>query len=329
MEQLGNELQNAESQSAEFWILYCRVSSHAQQKEGASLSFQLNAIENYIANNKKQLNSDLNSEPNIIKILEQASAKKMKKQKQFVKCLNEISLMKPIPKTRIFVYHSSRFSRDETIGKSFVEELHKNNIFISSVSENLDSQYQLEQWKDAIQSSIDESKLLSSRIKSGYYEKKRLGGQYESCGLYPQESSNKNLSTINDDNLVLFERYWVDLQTEQGLSIKIPKIRITEQGKYISNLLLKYSTKKFKDAFQQFYKDLNKMNSQIQSSETERYSTNNTSVRELENDELDWDFEIVNNKLKEKQIQKLLHFWNPNIKWTKLLISRLILYSEK
>lgn len=310
------------SLASEYWIGYCRVSSQIQ-KDGASLSYQTNAIQDFW---NKFCTIDT-TKVKTVWVLEIASAKLMKNQKFLLQIFKDISLMNPIPQVKLFVYHSSRFSRDEIKGKEFLEELLNQGISVYSITENLNSTFHLKEWMEAIQNASNESKLLSKRIKDGFQEKKRLGGSYQSCGIKNQlfkrvwiptkmkYQSNQNQNQSENQNQSGDKNQYENKNVNAESILNIPKLSITNFGKSISFILYSFYQRYHKNAFSKLLKKLQDLDSNIY----ENYS--------LQDEDYEWNFD-QNKKMDIKDLEKVLKIWKPKFVWTPLLIERLILYAE-
>lgn len=261
-------------------IGYCRVSSQDQKEEGASISAQTKYIKTYAE--KKGLGHIDRWETEV------TSARNWLKQTKLLSIPKTESLLE-YRKVYVLVYHSSRFSRDRENGPVFLYNLGQQNIFLVSCSENISSENQIEEWFEAINVAANESDLISERVKQGYSEKKRLGGNYSSSGIKQG----------------LLKRKWIEKDGEESQSlVKIPISEPTELGEKVKEIILIFLTKNHSDACLKFLKRLH-------------------NIDKLDYED-DWDLPVVNGKLKQKQIVKLLKIWKPSEQWTLNLIENLV-----
>lgn len=220
-----------EIETVEYYVIYCRVSSKIQEVN-SSLSFQTQTIKELLASEK------YNKEAKLITIYDIGSARNFENQQMLNEVLSTFLEMRKQgdsqTKVSIFVYHSSRFSRDPIKGLEFLKKMENNNISLTSATEPLLNS--LESWEKAIIKAREESDLISERVKSAFKEKTRLGGEYERVGIKSG----------------IFERIWVELEG----SLKIPKHILTEKGKRIAKLVQKFTTKRHQDAASKFLFEL-------------------------------------------------------------------------
>jgi DNA invertase Pin-like site-specific DNA recombinase len=172
----------------EYEIVYCRVSK-ATQEYNSSLSSQNQIIKREFMENSEKKKT--------IVIYDVASARKLKNQVMLNEVLTTFFELQKQNENRtkvtLYVYHSSRFSRDKTEGIELLKNMQKHNILIKSATEReLDS---FEKWEKAVLKASEESDLISLRVKSGFEEKTRLGADYKKSGIKSG----------------LFQRLWVEI----------------------------------------------------------------------------------------------------------------------
>lgn len=270
---------------------YCRVSSTLQEKDGASLSLQQQKIKMYYEQSHF-------AEFELVWIFDVVSGKNIHKQPQLQKCIQE-NIQKSHVKA-IFVYHASRLTRNYSQGIELIESLSGKTCFIS-ISEGLDSRFDVQGWKDALKEAENERLLLGKRIRDGFEEKKRLGGCYLSSGL-------KSLDSVL---FAPFERRYIEVPfPDREAFVKIPKLFITENGKKIAEIICQYVHLPKSEAMFKLFSHLQ--------AEMPIHETTDTKIAYS-----------VTRKLGIDEVISVLRQWNPSISWSTLLVSRLLLWIEQ
>ena len=147
-------------------IIYCRVSTEKQKEDGLSLLAQEQECIKYCKNKGIE----------IIRIdKETCSAMDMKYQVILLEILDNIE-----SNTNLVIFSLSRFSRNVIHGLKKAKMLHKRNVKIHSISENIDLETASGEFNfiSILNMAAFESKQISERVKAAFNVRKNQGYQF-------------------------------------------------------------------------------------------------------------------------------------------------------